>query len=184
MNVWRRVAPWFRSARTWIALGILAPLGMVVTSGLMLADLRRDAWASADQTSWNLLQVLERDIARNIEMYDLSIRAAVDNLKVPGLTEADPRLRQLILFDRAATARDMGVMLVLDERGDVVADIAAVPPRKGNYADREYFQVHQASAGLGLYVGRPIVSRLSGCCRSAAASTSPTAASAAWFSAP
>ena len=82
MNVWRRVAPWFRSARTWIALGILAPLGMVVTSGLMLADLRRDAWASADQTSWNLLQVLERDIARNIEMYDLSIRAAVDKAKL------------------------------------------------------------------------------------------------------
>ncbi|MEE7448453.1 GGDEF domain-containing protein [Methylobacterium radiotolerans] len=162
MNVWRRAAPWLRSARTWIVLGILAPLGMVVTSGLMLADLRRDAWASADQTSWNLLQVLERDIARNIEMYDLSIRAAVDNLKFPGLTEADPRLRQLILFDRAATARDMGVMLILDERGEVVADIAAIPPRKGNYADREYFQVHQASAGLGLHVGRPIVSRLNG----------------------
>ncbi len=56
----------------------------------------------------------------------------------------------------------MGVMLILNEEGDVVADIAAVPPRKGNYADREYFQVHQASAGLGLHVGRPIVSRLDG----------------------
>ncbi|MGX9979551.1 sensor domain-containing diguanylate cyclase [Methylobacterium fujisawaense] len=162
MNVLRRAGSWLRSARTWIALGVLAPLGMVVTSGLMLADLRRDAWDSADQTSRNLLQVLERDIVRNIEMYDLSIRAAVDNLKVPGLAEADPRLRQLILFDRAATARDMGVMLILNEEGDVVADIAAVPPRKGNYADREYFQVHRASAGLGLHVGRPIVSRLDG----------------------
>ncbi len=58
----------------------------------------------------------------------------------------------------------MGVMLILNEEGDVVvADIAAVPPRKGNYADREYFQVHRASAGLGLHVGGvPIVSRLDG----------------------
>lgn len=162
MNLLRRVASGLRSARTWIALGVLAPMGMVAVSGLMLADLRRDAWASAEQTSRNLLQVLERDIARNIEMYDLSISAAVDNLKAPGLAEADPRLRQLILFDRAATARDMGVMLILDERGDAVGDMTAVPPRKGNYADREYFQVHRSNAGLGLHVGRPIMSRLDG----------------------
>jgi diguanylate cyclase (GGDEF)-like protein len=158
----RRVESWLRSARTWIALGVLAPVGLVVTSGLMLADLRRDAWDRAEQTSRNLLQVLERDIARNIEMYDLSIRAAVDNLKVPGLAEAGPRLRQLVLFDRAATARDMGVMLVIDENGEITDDIDAVPPRKGNYADREYFQVHRTQTGLGLYVGRPIVSRLTG----------------------
>ena len=33
-----------RSAGTWIALGILAPLGMLVVSGVMLLDLRREAW--------------------------------------------------------------------------------------------------------------------------------------------
>jgi diguanylate cyclase (GGDEF)-like protein len=157
-----RWTAWLRSARTWIAVGVLAPIGLLATSGLMLFDLRKDAWIRAEQTSGNLLQVLERDIARNIEMYDLSLQAAADNLKTPGLASADPTLRQLILFDRAATARDMGVMLVLDEHGDSVADIGAVPPRAGNYADREYFQVHRARAALGLYVGRPIVSRLTG----------------------
>ena len=152
----------FRSARTWIALGVLAPVGMLAASGLMLFELRQDAWDKAEQTSKNLVQVLERDIARNVEMYDLSIQAAVDNLRTPGLAEVTPELRQLILFDRAATARDMGVMIVIDEHGGVVADIDAVPPRKGSYADREYFQVHKARAGLGLYIGSPIVSRLTG----------------------
>ena len=158
----KRLGHSFRSARTWIALGVLAPFGMLAASGLMLADLRQDAWDKAEQTSRNLVQVLERDIARNIEMYDLSIQAAADNLKIPGLPELTPELRQLILFDRAATARDMGVMIVIDEHGDIVADIDAVPPRKGNYLDREYFQVQKARAGLGLYVGQPIVSRLTG----------------------
>ena len=162
MILLRHVHSWLRSARTWIALGVLAPIGMLATSGLMLFDLRQDAWDKADQTSRNLLQVLERDIARNVEMYDLSIRAAVDNLRTPGLGALSARMRQLILFDRAATARDMGVMLVLDENGDVVADIDAAPPRQGNYADREYFQVHKARDGLGLHVGRPIISRLTG----------------------
>ncbi len=136
----------FRSAKVWIALSVIAPLGMLTASAFMLFDLRQDAWERSEQTSKNLLQVLERDIARNIEMYDLSIQAAADNLKTPGVAEIDPQLRQLILFDRAATARDMGVMLVIDERGDIVADLDAIPPRKGNYADREYFQVHKARA--------------------------------------
>lgn len=135
---------------------------MLAVSAFMLLDLRQDAWERAEQTSRNLLQALERDIARNVEMYDLSIQAAVDNIGSPGVAEVSPQLRQLILFDRAATARDMGVMVVIDEHGDIAADLDAVPPRKGNYADREYFRVHQLRAGLGLYVGRPIVSRLTG----------------------
>jgi len=151
-----------RSTRTWIGLGVLAPLGMLLVSGLMLLDLRRDAWDKAEQTSRNLLQVIERDIARNVEVIDLTLRAVQDNLRAPGLAKLDPAMRQLVLFDRATTARDLGVMFVLDENGDVVEDAGASPPRKGNYADRDYFQAHKANRHLGLYVGRPIVSRLTG----------------------
>jgi diguanylate cyclase (GGDEF)-like protein len=157
-----RLAHRFRSTRTWIGLGVLAPLGMLVVSGLMLLDLRRDAWDKAEQTSRNLLQVIERDIARNVEVIDLTLRAVQDNLRAPGLAKLEPAMRQLVLFDRATSARDLGIMFVLDENGDVVEDAAALPPRKGNYADRDYFQAHKANRLLGLYVGRPIVSRLTG----------------------
>lgn len=67
------------AARAWIGLGVLAPLGLLVVSGLMLVDLRNDAWDKAAQTSRNLLQVIERDIARNVEIVDLSLRGAVDS---------------------------------------------------------------------------------------------------------
>ncbi|WP_264049943.1 sensor domain-containing diguanylate cyclase [Methylobacterium flocculans] len=157
-----RFARRLRSARTWIVLGVLAPLGMLAVSGLMLLDLRQDAWDKAGQTSKNLLQVIERDIARNVEIVDLSLRAVQDNLRAPGLAQLEPEMRQLVLFDRAASARDLGVMFVLDENGDVIIDAAAFPPRKGNYVDRDYFQAHKANRHLGLHVGRPIVSRLTG----------------------
>ena len=45
-----RLACRIRSTRTWIALGVLAPLGMLFVSGLMLLDLRQDAWDKAEQT--------------------------------------------------------------------------------------------------------------------------------------
>jgi diguanylate cyclase (GGDEF)-like protein len=140
----------------------MAPLGMLVVSGLMLIDLRQDAWDKAEQTSRNLLQVIERDIGRNVEIIDLTLQAVQDNLQVPGLAQLEPAMRQLVLFDRATSARDLGVLFVLDENGDAILDAAAFPPRKGNYADRDYFQAHKANRHLGLYVGRPIVSRLTG----------------------
>lgn len=157
-----RLARRLHTTRTWIALGVLAPIGMLVLSGVMLLDLRRDAWDKAEQTARNLLQVLERDIARNVEIIDLGLQAAVDNLKVPGVAEATPALRRLILFDRAGTARDMGDMFVLDENGDGVAEAAHVAVRKVNYADRAYFQAHKARADLGLHISAPLVSRLTG----------------------
>jgi hypothetical protein len=143
-----RLARRLRSARTWIALGVLAPVGMLVFSGLMLLDLRQDAWDKAEQTSKNLLQVIERDIARNVEIIDLSLQAVVDNLRVPGLDALSPEMRQLVLFDRAGTARDLGVMLVLDEHGDSVLDAGAVPARRLNNADRDYFRAHKADPNL------------------------------------
>lgn len=151
-----------RFRRQWIAASILASVGMLAICGMMLLDLRRDAWDRVKLMSRNLLQVIERDIARNLEVLDLSLQAVVENLADPETAGVSPKLRQLILFDRAATAQDLGVLLVIDEKGDVTVDAGALPPRKGNYADREYFQVHKGRASLGLYVGHPIVSRLTG----------------------
>jgi diguanylate cyclase (GGDEF)-like protein len=165
-SFWRHkswsIAGLSRSTHTWIAAGLLAPLGMLAVSSVMLLDLRRDAWERVEQTSQNLLQVLERDISRNIEIYDLSLQAVVDGLQKPEVMQADPTLRQLILFDRATTAKDMGVLLVVDENGDSVVDAQAFPPRKVNYADRDYFQAHRADPNLGLHISRPLTSRLMG----------------------
>ena len=162
MFLLRRLPHAFQSSHTWIALSVLAPIGMLIVSGLMLLDLRRDAWDRSEQTSRNLLQIIERDIARNFEIIDLSLQAVVDNLRAPETAEASPRARQMILFDRAATAKDLGVMLVLDETGDSIFDASAVPARKVNNADREYFQAHKARADLGLYISKPVISRLTG----------------------
>ncbi|MCJ2130909.1 sensor domain-containing diguanylate cyclase [Methylobacterium sp. E-045] len=162
MVLLRPLARRVRSARTWIVFGILAPVGMLAVSAMMLLDLRRDAWEKAEQTSRNLLQVIERDIARNIEIIDLSLQGVTENLKLPAINHLSPDLRQLILFDRAISAQDMGVILVLDERGDSILDGHAIPARHTNNFDRDYFQAHKAQGGRGLLISQPVMSRLTG----------------------
>lgn len=135
---------------------------MLLVSTFMLLDMRRDAWNKAEITSRNLLQVIERDIARNVEIIDLTLQSVQENLNAPGLAQLEPDMRRLVLFDRVATARDLGVMFVLNENGDIAEDAASSVPRKGNYVDRDYYQAHKANPYLGLYIGKPIISRLTG----------------------
>ncbi len=131
---------WRRSARTWVGLGIVVPVGMVAVCSAMLLQLRWDAWDKAEQTSKNLIQVIERDIDRNIEIIDVALQNVVDNLKAYDLEAMSPNRRQSFLFDRAVNAKDLNALLVLDQYGNSIYDAASWPPRRYNNADRPYFR--------------------------------------------
>lgn len=147
----------------WLTvLGTGVALGMLALGAAVLLDAREDAWRRAEQASSNLVLALERDIARNIAVLDLSIQGAIAAMQQPGLDQVSPELRQMALFDRAASAEYLGALLVLDPDGSVIADSASLLPRRLNFADRDYFRIHRDWSGAGLYVSRPFLSRLRG----------------------
>jgi hypothetical protein len=128
----------------------------------MLWQMRLDAEQRTEITSRSLVEVLARDIARNIELYDLSLQATVDNLQLTEVLQASPKLRHLILFDRAISAAGFAYVLVLDRDGNVIANSQTLGPISFNAADREYFRHFANGANDGLYISKPVVSRLSG----------------------
>ena len=85
--------------------------------GKVLLDARQAAWERAAEFANSLAVTIESDIARNIESYDLSLRAVIDNLAHPEITKITPELRQLILFDRSAMAKHLDAIVLLDENG-------------------------------------------------------------------
>lgn len=148
--------------RGQVFVGISAPIGMLILTICMLLTMREDVWRAADRASENLLAVIAQDVSRNIALYGLSLQGVVDNLHTPGLDGMNPALRQLILFDRAADASDKGIMLILDEKGDIVEQMGTLTPPRGNNADRAYFQVHRARPDVGLFISKPMICRLAG----------------------
>ncbi|WP_210250339.1 GGDEF domain-containing protein [Methylobacterium planeticum] len=128
----------------------------------MLWQMRLDAARRSEITSHSLIQVLGRDIARNIELYDLSLRAVVDGMKRPDVADLSPELRHMLLFDRAATALGYGSIVVLDAVGNVVTSSQSAIPPAFNSADREYFRYFATHADDELHVSPPSISRLSG----------------------
>jgi diguanylate cyclase (GGDEF)-like protein len=133
---------------------------MLALGTAVLLDAREDAWRQAKQASANLALVLERDIARNIALYDLSLQGVIKALHEPGINQVSPAIRHMALFDSSASGEDLGSILVLNAAGSVVADSTSIVPHTLNLADRDYFRIQQERPNVGLYVSRPFLSRL------------------------
>lgn len=130
----------------------------------LAAETRRealqDSWVMASQAARNLDLAVNHEIGRTIESLGLSLAAVAENSLVPGVSELPPNLRNLVLFDRSVTAKNIGVILVLNENGDVLID----PTRPGsppqNVADREYFTYPRDHPGEGIHISAPYLARL------------------------
>ncbi|WP_233799715.1 sensor domain-containing diguanylate cyclase [Paraburkholderia sp. HP33-1] len=138
-----------------IAISVVLAGAILAIAVFLLAQMHDDALRRAQDSVANISLLVERDVSRNLEIYDLSLRAVINGLKQPGALELPPQIRQMVLFDGSISAKDMGSVFVLDENGNVRFDSRAWPPRANNHADRDYFKVHRDSPGVGLYISHP-----------------------------
>jgi diguanylate cyclase (GGDEF)-like protein len=109
----------------------------------------------------NTAALIEQDISRNIELYDISLQAVAAKVDDPEVIALSPRLRQMAVFDSSSAAPGLGAMVVLDKNGTIVLDSLSAMPRKGNFSDREYFKFQRDTPrGDGLYISKPFQARL------------------------
>lgn len=145
------------SCRALVAASVIVAVGLWLLGTNVLLEMRRSDLEKERQASENLVATIAADIARNIELYDLSLQAVADNLRHPEINSVSKDLRQLVLFDRAATAKHLGSIRVLDTNGHVVIDSRTIDVPSIDLSKRDFFTIHRENAGVGLYVGRPFV---------------------------
>src|SRR6185295_3847487 len=129
-----------------LALGLAVTLSFSALCGGVLWTMGERDFEHSRAAAANLIASIASDIERNIELYDLSLQAVVDGLKLPEFKSISPELRQVVLFDRAATAKDMGSIQVLDASGTVTLDSRALDPAAKNFSGHDFFQVHEHRA--------------------------------------
>jgi diguanylate cyclase (GGDEF)-like protein len=123
----------------------------------IMLDMRRGEINLARRSLENLAAGIDADIARNIEIYDLSLRAAASNMSAPEFNQMSEPVRRLILFDRAATAKHFGRMQVFDAEGQLIIDASTLDPVPENCSDQEYFRVQRDRSDVGLFISRPML---------------------------
>ena len=150
---------WPLSAKLLIASSIATVIGFTTICASVMLDMRRGEQTLARQSLDNLASGIDADISRNIEVYDLSLRAVAGNMVMPELKGVSRPIRHLILFDHAATARHFGAIQAFDASGKLIADASTLDPPPENRADEEYFRVHRDNPDVGLYISRPMLYR-------------------------
>jgi len=127
---------------------------------ITLVDSYRVTEKLAIQKATGIGALIDQDISRTIELFDLSLQAVIDGLETPRLMALDPELRHVALFDRSATAEGLGSILVVDRTGRITFDSRQIKPADLNVSDRDYFQVHHNKSDVGIYISQPFKSRL------------------------
>jgi diguanylate cyclase (GGDEF)-like protein len=151
--------PWRLSAKLLIISSVATVIGFSAVCASVMLDMRRGEEELARQSLENLASGIDADISRNIEIYDLSLRAVASNMVMPEIGDLSKPMRHLILFDHAATAKHFGAIQVFDAEGALTIDASTLDPRPENRSDEEYFQVHRDHPDTGLFISRPMLHR-------------------------
>ena len=114
------------SARLLIASSVVTVIGFSAICASVMLDMRRGVHELARQSLENLATSIEADITRNIEVYDLSLRAVANNIVAPEINNVSKPVLHLILFDHAATAKHFGAIQVFDAKGQLTVDAASL----------------------------------------------------------
>ena len=97
-----------------IASSIATVIGFSAVCASVMLDMRRGEMELARQSLENVASGIDADINRNIELYDLSLRAVASNMVAPEIKDVPKTVRHLILFDHAAAAKHFGAVQVFD----------------------------------------------------------------------
>jgi diguanylate cyclase (GGDEF)-like protein len=162
LSGWRKATAWRPrriSAKLLIISSVVTVIGFSAICVNVMLDMRRGEEALARQTLENLATSIEADISRNIDIYDLSLRAVANNMLLPEINTVPKPIRQLILFDHSTTARHFGALQVFDAAGNLTIDASTLDPVAANRSDEDYFRIHRDDPGAGLYISRPMLFR-------------------------
>jgi diguanylate cyclase (GGDEF)-like protein len=151
--------PWRLSAKLLIASSVVTVIGFSAICANVMLDMRHGEEELARQTLDNLASGIDADISRNVELYDLSLRAVASTMLMPEIKDVSKPIRHLILFDRAATAKHFGAIQVFDAEGRLTIDASTLDPIEENRGDEEFFQVHRDNPDVGLFISRPMLHR-------------------------
>lgn len=133
----------------------LAVLAILVIVTSLLFRERDSAKDFAARSASNIVQLIDADVLRNAELYDTSLQGMIAAWQRPEIMSLSPQIRQLVLFDRSTAAPYKGDLLLLDKKGDVLADSMSVTSRTANFSDRAHFKAHRDNPALGLLISDP-----------------------------
>ena len=133
--------------------GLTVTLILIIVAVLLIRE-HASTLQTAQRSTSNITQLINADVLRNVELYDLALHGLIEAAG-KDLSGLPADVRHQLQFDQSTAAPYKGEVLLLDAQGAVLADSSTLTPTRRNFANRDYFQVHQQNPEAGLFISRP-----------------------------
>jgi signal transduction histidine kinase len=150
-----------RRVQNMVVVGTaLLVLILLASVAFAVLDQRREILSVTEMRVRNLVQVIEEQTGGSIAAVEIALAGTARTLQLlPGKIEPRQPIVHALLRENVAKLPFVRAIWVLDAEGNMIHDSDNLPG-KYNLSDREYFRVQRDDRAHGLYVDRPIRSRL------------------------
>ena len=145
-----------RSSTVLLAsLGLTAAIGALSTWAIL--EMRHDALEVASANGHNIALLVQRDIQRNLDLYDMTLQAVVHAHAQPEIRELSMDTRNLLLRAYTAPTRGMGSVFLTNADGIATYSFGKEIPARIDLSGREYFQALRISRTDAPYLSHPYI---------------------------
>lgn len=140
---------------------LLASLGLTGAIGVLslwaILEMRDDALEVASANGHNIALLVQRDIQRNLDLYDMTLQAVVRAHAQPEIRGLSLDMRNLLLKAYTAPARGMGSVFLTNADGIATYSFGKEVPASIDLSGREYFQVLRESQDHAPFLSHPYI---------------------------
>jgi len=154
----------FVTAAKFAATACIASAVVFGTIAYAIWEMRDDAFAIAISHVNDVATVFAEDVANAISTLDLMLRDAVDITQSvargPSITKDDAERIRGSLIERRRAISQTELIAVTNETGDVISAASDFDRKTINVGDREFFTALRDGVAKGLFISKPLDSRL------------------------
>lgn len=143
-------------------LSLLLSLGIGALFARAIWTIRNDEWSYASQSNANLVRTLEQGLSWTLDSFDKSLEGVAREVSRPEVWALPPDLRARVVFDNSLRVGGAGDVWVLNAQGNVVLESGSSAPSNVSFVDRDYFVAFKSGGHQGVFIGRPVPSRVTG----------------------
>lgn len=142
-------------------LGAIIALAAIVMVGINLWLSRTQTVHESERNLRSIGHALSQQTARTLQSIDLALLGIADTFRHSGIEphSRDPRIGEL-LFQRKALLPDLRTILLIDADGRLTHNLNSQTVPSLTFSDRAFFSLHRDNPDVGLYIGTPVVSKL------------------------
>lgn len=147
---------------TRLAAGIiLANLIILCLVILVVSQLRHEREDRAEVTAQNLSRLLEHDISHLLDKIDITLLVVADEAERQYRRGGIDRQAMGTFMSRQhARIPEADNLRMADSKGDIVFGADLIDGKMVNIADRDYFTIFSNNPRAGLYISKPLISRV------------------------